>query len=254
MAEMRMEQVWFGYRTEPVLKDISFSLEPGRFYGIVGPNGAGKSTILKLLDRFLLPKKGAVYLDGQNLTAYNLRDLARKIALVPQSSPDLSFTVEEVVLLARTAYTFRWQQPSGEDLELAREAMALTEVDHLANRPVAELSGGERQRVALARVFAQDTEILLLDEPTTYLDLGHQIDTCRLLQGKAREGRTCVGVFHDLNLVANYCDYVFVLAKGELVAEGEPNAVFTSGLVEEVYRTSVHTLTHPQTGRPVIVP
>lgn len=254
MARIRLEEVSFAYGAAPVVKNISLNLERGRFYGIVGPNGAGKSTVLKLLDRFLAPQKGKIVLDGRELSTYNLQELARLIALVPQNSPQFSFTVEEVVLLARTPYSFRWQRPSSEDQQIVKACMVQTEVDHLAHRPMGELSGGERQRVSLARVLAQGTEILLLDEPTTYLDLGHQVDTCKLLQTKAREGSTCVGVFHDLNLVSNYCDYVFVLADGQLVEEGEPELVFTPELIERVYKTDVLTVKHPKTGRPIIVP
>lgn len=254
MAKMRLEEVTFAYGSTPVVRKISLALNPGTFYGIVGPNGAGKSTVLKLLDRFLTPLKGTVFLEGRDLNNYSLQELARRIALVPQSSPDFSFTVEDVVLLARTPYSFRWQQPSAEDREIVAASMALTEVQHLAHRPVGQLSGGERQRVSLARVFAQNTDILLLDEPTTYLDLEHQIRTCKLLQAKAREGRTCVGVFHDLNLVSNYCDYVFVLTGGLLVEQGEPEHVFTPGLIEEIYNIGVVAVKHPRTGRPIIAP
>ncbi len=254
MAKMLLKEVTFAYGAVPVVRRISLALNSGVFYGIVGPNGAGKSTVLKLLDRFLVPSAGTILLDGRDLNSYSLQQLARRIALIPQSSPDFSFTVGEVVLLARTPYSFRWQVPSAEDREIAEASMALTEIQHLAHRPVGELSGGERQRVNLARVFAQNTGILLLDEPTTYLDLEHQIRICKLLQAQARDGKTCVGVFHDLNLVSNYCDYVFVLADGQLMAEGEPEQVFTPQLIEKIYNIDVVAVKHPQTGRPIIVP
>lgn len=254
MAKMRLEDVTFAYGALPVVRQISLALNSGVFYGIVGPNGAGKSTILKLLDRFVIPQQGTIFLDERDLNSYSLQELARRIALIPQNSPDFSFTVEEVVLLARTPHSFRWQPPSAEDREIAAASMALTEVQHLAGRHVGELSGGERQRVNLARVFAQGTDILLLDEPTTFLDLEHQIRISKLLWAKAREGKTCVGVFHDLNLVSNYCDYVFVLAAGELMAEGEPEKVFTPQLIKKIYNVGVVAVKHPHTGRPIIVP
>lgn len=254
MARMRLENVDFAYGSVTAVGDVSFDLQAGKFYGIVGPNGAGKSTLLKLLNRFLTPDRGSVFLEGRNLKEYTLRELAQKVALIPQTEPALAFTVEEMVLLARTPYSFRWQKPSPLDLKIAAASMKATEVEHLARRLAGELSGGERQRVSLARVFAQDTDLLLLDEPTAYLDLEHQIKVSRLLKGKAEQGKTCVGVFHDLNLVSRYCDYVFVLAQGSLIRAGEPGEVLTPELIRSIYNVPVVSLQHPQTGRPVLIP
>ncbi len=252
--KLRLEGVTYSYDRDPVLQDLSLRIQPGLFYGVVGPNGAGKSTLLKLLDSYLKPHEGAIFLNDRPLSSYSLRELAREIAMVPQHSHYFPFTVEEMVLLGRTPFYTRLGKPRPKDVEIARSAMKVTEVEHLSHRLVSDLSGGERQRVTLARAFAQHTEILLLDEPTTHLDLEHQTNTCRLLQARSSGGVTCIAVLHDLNLVAAFCDYVFVLNQGILVTEGAPADVFTPELIEKVFRVSVPKLSHPVTGRPVIVP
>ena len=152
---------------------------------MVGPNGAGKSTLLKLLDGYIRPQRGTVYLNGKDLRTYALAELAREIALIPQTSFYFPFTVEEMVLLGRTPFYSRLGAPSEEDRRIARASMEVTGIAHLASRLVSDLSGGERQRVTIARAFAQETKVLLLDEPTTHLDLEHQINTCRLLKEKS---------------------------------------------------------------------
>ncbi len=252
--KIRLEGVTYSYGKDPVVNNLCLGLQPSSFYGVVGPNGAGKSTLLKLLDSYLVPQQGTIYLNGRPLKSYNLRELAKEIALIPQHSHYFPFSVEEMVLLGRTPFYTRMGEPNSEDLQIAREAMKVTGVDHLAARLVSDLSGGERQRVTLARAFAQSTEILLLDEPTTHLDLEHQINTCELLQKKAQEGLTAVAVLHDLNLVAAFCDYVFVLDQGTIVKEGIPQDVFTPELLKQVFKVSVPSIYHPETGRPVIVP
>lgn len=254
MAKMRLEGVGYSYGLEPVLENISLSLKPGLFYGIVGPNGAGKSTLLKLLDRYLHPQTGTIFLNDRNLESWGLEKLAKEIALIPQTSHYFAFTVQEVVLLGRTPFYARLGVPGTKDYQIVEECMRVTEVEHLARRLVSDLSGGERQRVTLARAFAQQTEILLLDEPTTHLDLEHQIKTCQLLKDKTKQGVTSVAVLHDLNLVANYCDYVFVLVQGRLAGEGIPQAVFTPALIKQVFNVTIPSLYHPVTGRPIIVP
>ncbi|MDI9422934.1 MAG: ABC transporter ATP-binding protein [Bacillota bacterium] len=254
VEKIRLDGVTYAYGKTPVLQELSLGLQPSKFYGVVGPNGAGKSTLLKLMDGYLDPQQGVITLNDRPLQSYSLRELAQEVALIPQHSHYFPFTVEEMVLLGRTPFYTRLGQPSAKDVQLAQEAMQVTEVAHLAGRLVSDLSGGERQRVTLARAFAQHTKVLLLDEPTTHLDLEHQINTCQLLQKRAQEGVTCLAVLHDLNLVANFCDYVFVLGGGSLVKEGPPTDVFTPELIQKVFHVSVPSLLHPVTGRPVIVP
>ncbi|NLM40853.1 MAG: heme ABC transporter ATP-binding protein [Firmicutes bacterium] len=254
MAKVRVDRVSYAYDAEPVLDDVSLSLQPGRFYAVVGPNGAGKSTLLKLLDGYIQPQKGAVYLNDKDLRSYSVAELAREIALIPQSSYYFPFTVEEMVLLGRSPFYSRLGTPSEQDRRIAQASMEVTGIAHLAKRLVSELSGGERQRVTIARAFAQQTEVLLLDEPTTHLDLEHQINTCQLLKERSREGVTVVAVLHDLNLAASFCDYIFVLDAGRLREEGPPGEVFTPELIAQVFKVTVPSLRHPVTGRPIITP
>ncbi|NLJ74726.1 MAG: ABC transporter ATP-binding protein [Firmicutes bacterium] len=254
MAEIRFDKVSFSYGDQPVLDDITFHLVPGTFYGIVGPNGAGKSTLLKLMDRFLLPEKGSIYLDNRPLSQYSLKELARNIALIPQTPEYYPFTAREVVMLGRFPFGHRFQSPSSEDQRIVEQAMMSAGVLELADRPVSQLSGGERQRVTLARAIAQRTNVLLLDEPTNHLDIEHQILICQLLREKSHQGALCIGVLHDLNLVSAFCDVVLVLSRGRLVKRGTPSEVFTPKLIEDVYGIRVPKLTHPETGRPIIVP
>lgn len=254
MDKMRLENVSYGYTEKQVLKNVSLGLESGGFFGIVGPNGAGKSTLLKLLDGFIQPQEGTVYLNGQDLRSFSLAALAREVALIPQTSYYFPFTVEEMVLLGRTPYYSRLGSPSVRDRKVAWASMEITGIAHLAHRVVSDLSGGERQRVTIARALAQEAQVLLLDEPTTHLDLEHQINICRLLKAKSEEGLTVVAVLHDLNLAASFCHHVFVLANGHLVVEGSPEKVFTPELIAQVFKVTVPSLSHPLTGRPIIVP
>lgn len=254
MDKIRLEGVTYAYGEEPVVRDLNLTLRPGLFYGVVGPNGAGKSTLLKLIDAYLVPQQGRILLNGRDLRSYSLRELAQEIALIPQHSYYFPFTVEEMVLLGRTPFSSRLGSPSEGDREIARASMETAGVQHLAKRLVSELSGGERQRVTLARAFAQQTEVLLLDEPTTHLDLEHQIKTCTLLKERSRQGVTVLAVLHDLNLVASFCHHVFVMSGGRLVKEGPPGKVFTPELIKDVFKVDVPSLQHPETGRPIIVP
>ena len=254
MAKLHLAEVTYAYSEEPVVRALTLSLESGRFYGVVGPNGAGKSTLLKLMDGYIRPQQGVVYLNGRDLRSYSLAQLAREIALIPQTSYYFPFTVEEMVLLGRTPFYSRWGAPSARDRRIAQASMEITGVAQLAGRLVSDLSGGERQRVTLARAFAQETKVLLLDEPTNHLDLEHQISTCRLRKERSRQGVTVVAVLHDLNLAASFCDHIFVLDQGRLVQEGQPGEVFTPELIAQVFRVEVPTLRHPLTGRPIIAP
>ncbi|HHU62274.1 MAG TPA: ABC transporter ATP-binding protein [Natronincola sp.] len=254
MSKMRLDEVSFSYGKHLALKDVSLRIKEGVFYGILGPNGAGKSTLLKLLYRYLKPSKGEVYLDERNINTYNLSTVAQKISLIPQNSFYFPSTVKEMVLLGRSPFYGRFEKPQEKDLEIVRLSMEKTGIEHLANRLVSELSGGERQRVTIARALAQQTEILLVDEPTTHLDLEHQIRISKLLLEKARAGFTSIAVLHDLNLAANYCDYIFIINDGLLVKEGIPEKVLTPSVISEIYHISIPELFHPKTGRPIISP
>ncbi|WP_201000394.1 heme ABC transporter ATP-binding protein [Paenibacillus glycanilyticus] len=238
-----------------VLENLSFTLEPGRIHGIIGPNGVGKSTLLQLLSGVTKPSSGDVSLSGVNLSNFSRKALARRLAVLQQGGlPPAGFTVRQVVEMGRFPYQ-NWFGDEREDhsalIDYTLESMGLTP---LSNRPLDQLSGGERQRVALAKVMVQEPEIILLDEPTTYLDIGYQVqllDTVRKWQQE--RNLTVVAVLHDLNLASLYCDRILVLHKGGVAAMGAPAEVLSVDLIREVYQTEATIVKHPLTGTPQIL-
>ncbi len=211
---VRLNEVTFAYRPDlPVLEGISLAVETGVFLAVIGPNGAGKSTLIRLLAGLLRPQSGTISIEGADIRSYSRRELAAKVALVQQEFvPAFGFSVRETVLMARTPYFSQLGFEDREDRRMVADALAMTDTATFASRPLADLSGGERQRVFIARALAQDTPILLLDEPTSFLDLKHQVATYDLLKSVQRErGRTIVAITHDINLAAQYCDQALLL-------------------------------------------
>jgi len=216
-APLHIENVTFAYEAAPpVLENVSLKVEAGAFLAVVGPNGVGKSTLLDLLSGRIAPVSGDIRIDAVSIRSYRPRELARKVAVVRQEFvPAFGFSVAETVMMARTPHFSQVGFESQADRQLVDEALELTDTTAFASRPLAQLSGGERQRVFIARALAQDTPILLLDEPTSFLDLKHQVGIYDLLKSVQREkGRTIVAVTHDVNLAAQYCDQVLLLAPG----------------------------------------
>ena len=213
-ASVQVQNVSFAYRRgHPVLKDISFAVAAGEFLAIVGPNGAGKSTLINLIAGSLLPPSGTILAEGIDIRSCRARQLARKIAVVRQGSvPAFGFSVAETVLMARTAYYSPLGFESETDRQCVAEALEMTATAEFASRPLASLSGGERQRVFIARALAQDTPILLMDEPTTFLDLKHQVGVYDLLKTvQISKSRTIITITQDVNLAAQYCDQTLLL-------------------------------------------
>jgi iron complex transport system ATP-binding protein len=244
-----LEGLSFSYAQTPVLTDLSLELRPAEFTAVVGPNGAGKSTLMSVLAGLLGDYGGSCRFDGREIRGWQKRELARRVAFVPQSLRlEFPFTAEQVVYMGRTPYCHGLFE-SPEDRDAVRRAMELTDSTPFAARPFRELSGGERQRVALASALAQEPEALLLDEPTTFLDLKHQIHLYRLLRDLAREGRMVIAITHDLNLAAAYSDRVIVIADGRIAADGSPQNVVTEALVSKVFDAPV-TLREGAGGRP----
>jgi iron complex transport system ATP-binding protein len=225
-------------------------------YGLLGPNGSGKSTVVRLLSGVLVPQRGRVCLAGQPLTTLRREALAQRIAVVPQETRiDVPFSVFEIVLMGRTPHHERFGFESKADIALAHRAMELTDVKGLAHRAIHELSGGERQRVILARALAQTPQLLLLDEPTAFLDIKHQVEVCDLVRHLSRqEGLTVVSILHDLNLAALYCDRLALLKQGRVFASGAPSAVLTRANIQAVYETAVSIGMNPLTGTVQILP
>jgi iron complex transport system ATP-binding protein len=251
---LELASVSAGYAGAPVVRSVDLVVRPGEVVGLVGPNGSGKTTLIRVASRALRPSAGRVRVRGDDLYAMGARTAARLVAVVPQDVvPAFSFTALEVVLMGRAPYLSRWGGGGPGDWARARAAMAATQVQHLADRPVDELSGGERRRVILAQALAQDTPVLLLDEPTTHLDVRHVLDLLGIVRGLAtRDRRAVLAIHHDLNLAAATCDRLVVLHRGRVTAEGSPRAVVTPTLLREVYGVEAEVDVDRLTGRPAI--
>ncbi|MGZ8605485.1 MAG: ABC transporter ATP-binding protein [Actinomycetota bacterium] len=251
---LALRNVSAAYGAAPVVHDVELEVRSGEVVGLVGPNGSGKTTLVRVASRALRPSAGRVELGGRDLAGMNAREVARLVAVVPQDlTPAFSFTALELVLMGRTPYLSRWGGGGQEDWARARAAMAATQVQHLADRPVEELSGGERRRVVLAQALAQDAPVLLLDEPTTHLDVRHVLDLLGVVRGLAsREGTAVVGILHDLNLAAASCNRLVALHRGRIVADGTPSEVVTPALLREVYGVEADVVTDELTGRPAV--
>jgi iron complex transport system ATP-binding protein len=243
---LSVENLSFHYPDVPVLRDITFDLPSGDFLSLLGPNGSGKSTLLRLLDRILLPQSGTITLDGRPLNEFSRRELARRIAYVPQDTLWVfPYTVLEVVLMGRSPYVGRSGFENEQDLEIARDMMRLTDISHLADKLITGISGGERQRVLIARALSQQPRILLLDEPNAHLDISHQIEIFQILREQNEQRNlTIVSVSHDLNLAAAFSRRTLLLADtgnegASVFAIGQPKDVLTRANIEQVYQTPV---------------
>lgn len=236
-----------------VLRSVSLAVAAGEVVAVVGPNGAGKSTMIGLLAGDLAPAEGSVSLCGRPLSRWRTADLALRRAVLPQQTTvAFPFTVAQVVAMGRAPWAAT--ALAADDEAAVAEAMVATDVTRFATRTFATLSGGERARVALARVLAQRTQLLLLDEPTAALDLRHQDLVLRVAGARARAGGAVLAVLHDLNLAATHADRVAVIADGRLVACGKPAEVISAGLLSEVYEREIEVMAHPRTGAPVVLP
>lgn len=247
------QELSFAYSRTRVLDRISLDIDAGEFVSLVGPNGAGKSTLLRLLVGLLDGYDGSIRFQGRPLAEYDPRKLARKIAFVPQETHVVfPFTAAEMIRMGRHAHRRSCLFDSPEDSRATREAMARTGTSDLANRLFNQLSGGERQRVVLASALVQEPEVLLLDEPTVYLDLKHQLDFYELLANLNRNGLTVVAITHDLNLAARYAGRMIALRNGRIAKDGTPRQVITPKMLEEVFEVQAEILNRPEGGAYVI--
>jgi iron complex transport system ATP-binding protein len=243
------------YGRTRILQQINLRLGKGEFVGLIGPNGSGKTTLLRSIGRTLKPRGGSIYIAGQDIYRLSRRKIAQKVATVPQESPiTFAFTVFEIVLMGRTPHLKRFQIENYRDLEIVRKAMKDAKVEHLSQRLVTELSGGEKQKVIIAQALAQQPELLLLDEPTTHLDIYHQIEILDLIKSLSQKGLAVIAVFHDLNLAAQYCDYLVLLSKGRIVVLGTPSEVLTHENIKRVFGVDVVVDTHHITGNLIVSP
>jgi iron complex transport system ATP-binding protein len=239
----------------PIIHQLTLTLIPGQITALVGANGCGKSTLLRGLSRLIKPSRGAVYLDGYDIHSLRAKDLARRLGILPQSptAPE-GLTVHELVAQGRYPHQNWFQQWSASDERIVAQALEQTNLTLFADRPVDTLSGGQRQRAWIAMALAQQTEVLLLDEPTTYLDLAHQIDVLDLLAELNEQGRTIVMVLHDLNQAARYADTIVALRGGQIVAQGTPDQVITPENILQVFGLDADVIIDPVTGTPLCVP
>ncbi|MGY1673205.1 ABC transporter ATP-binding protein [Geodermatophilus sp. SYSU D00710] len=255
-VRLAAEDLRLAYDDRVVVDGLDLTLTDGSFTAIVGPNGCGKSTLLRALGRLLRPAAGRVLLDGRSIARTPTREVARVLGLLPQTPvAPAGLTVADLVARGRHPHQSWLQQWSREDEAVVAEALAWTDMADLGDRPVDELSGGQRQRAWISMALAQQTDLLLLDEPTTYLDLSHQIDVLELVSRlHAERGRTVVVVLHDLNLAARYAQRLVTMRDGVLIASGTPHEVLTEQLLADVFDLEARVVPDPVAGTPMVVP
>ena len=253
---LRGEQLTLAYGKKTIAEDLNVTIPDGHFTAIIGPNGCGKSTLLRTLSRLMTPTQGHVFLDGEHIQHYASKEVARRIGLLAQNATTPGdITVQELVARGRYPHQplfTRWRE---EDERAVVKAMQATGVTNLASQSVDTLSGGQRQRVWIAMVLAQETAIMLLDEPTTWLDISHQIDLLELLSELNRkQGYTLAAVLHDLNQACRYATHLIALKEGKIVAEGAPGKIVSAELIEQVYGLKCMIIEDPVAGTPLVVP
>lgn len=253
---VKVDNLRYSYGDRQVLKNICASFKPGMVCGLLGPNGSGKTTLLKNIASILKPKKNAVYIDSKDVTKMTPPEIAKEMALVPQSTYiDFDFTVEDIVMMGRTPHIRRFSNESSEDKEIVQWALETSRIIHLKDRSIKAISGGELQRVVIARALAQKTQIILLDEPVSQLDIHHQLSIMETIAKLSHEQKlTIVTVLHDLNLAAEYCDIIYLLKEGSIVSGGFPKDVLTYDMIENVYDIICLVYENPVSKKPHIIP
>ncbi|CAM3648606.1 MULTISPECIES: Fe(3+) dicitrate ABC transporter ATP-binding protein FecE [Yersinia] len=252
--QLSIENLRAGYGKNTILSDLSLTLPAGKITALLGPNGCGKSTLLKCFSRLLTPSSGSIWLDNYPISALSSRELARQLALLPQQhvAPE-GIRVCELVGYGRSPWLNLWGRLSADDKRKVEQAMRDTQIADLADKLVSELSGGQRQRAFLAMVLAQQTPLLLLDEPTTYLDINHQVELMALLRRQNQQGKTLVAVLHDLNQASRYCDNLVMMRQGKVIVQGTPEEVMTPELLAETFQIDAQIHREPISGRPMCI-
>lgn len=250
-APLQLQHVSYTTGGHDLVSDVSLDVAPGEMVGLVGPNGAGKSTLLRIAYRALAPSAGRVLLDGTDVTRLSRRVLARRLAAVPQEYPaEFELTARDVAAMGRAPHQRRLGGDRRGDERIVLTSLELLGMAEFVHRPFAQLSGGEKQRVLLARALAQEPELLVLDEPTNHLDMRHQFDVLALVR---RMGMTVVAALHDLNLAARFCQRLYMLDAGRVVATGPPGDVLTAPLLSRVYKVQADVNIHPRSGTPAVM-
>ncbi|MEI7073189.1 Fe(3+) dicitrate ABC transporter ATP-binding protein FecE [Pectobacterium versatile] len=252
--ELTTQNLTAGYGDKRILDGLSLSLPAGKITALLGPNGCGKSTLLKCFAKLLTPESGTIQLNGKSLSTFSARQLSRHLALLPQQhlTPE-GITVRDMVAYGRSPWLSLWGRLSPDDRQRVQLAMEKTHIVDLADKRLTDLSGGQRQRAFLAMLLAQDTPVVLLDEPTTYLDINHQVELMKLLRELNQAGKTVVTVLHDLNQASRYCDHLVMLADGRVMAEGSPHEVMKPELLQRVFSIDAEIHAEPVSGQPMCV-
>lgn len=256
MTAVSIRNLSFSYGDHPVLKHIEITLEKGLFYSIIGPNGSGKTTLLKNLQKIIRPDSSCIYLNGEDIRSVSIRDVSKRIATVPQETHmDFDFTVLDMVLMGRAPYLKRFETEGVNDLERAKTAMEITDTWKLKDKSIRHLSGGELQRAIVSRAMVQDTDILLLDEPVSHLDMHHQISILRTVAGFCRsKGITVLAVLHDINLASEFSDSLILMNQGEIVQVGSPDLVVNEKSMKSLFDMECMIISNPLSGRPHVIP
>ncbi|MBC8062917.1 MAG: ABC transporter ATP-binding protein [Clostridiaceae bacterium] len=252
---IEIKNLSFSY-DEKVLNNININIEKGKFYTILGPNGSGKTTLLRLISKALNVNKKEIYIEKMDIYSMNFKQLAKKVAVVPQNTEvEFDFSVEDIVLMGRTPHISRFSSEGEKDFHLASVAMEITNTLKFKDKKINELSGGERQRVIVARAICQDTEIILLDEPISHLDIHHQIEIMNEIKSlNENKNITIVAVLHDLNLAAAYSDHMILMDKGRVHSYGRPEEILNEETIKEVYGLQVYITKNPKTNKTFIMP
>lgn len=248
--KLEVENVVWGVDGRKILRGVSLEVGPGEVVGLIGPNGSGKTSLLRCVYKVLRPHAGLVSLGEEDVLRMGARRMARQTAVVPQETPgEFDFTAREIVAMGRSPHQGLFQRETPEDREIVEDSLTRTAMLPFAERQYRTLSGGEKQKTLVARALAQQTKLLVLDEPTTHLDVGHQLEVLELIKN-LRVSTLCA--LHDLNLAALFCDSLYVLSEGEVLASGSPQEVLTPRLIREVYGVASEVSVHPATGKPHI--
>lgn len=256
MYTLNIKDIEFGYNKKAIIEDISFNIKKGEFISIIGPNGSGKTTLLKTLNNIYRPRKGSIYLYGKDINSYKKRDIAKMISLVPQESNiEYEFTVKDIVSMGRYPYKGRFEKENIEDKEIIQNALDLTNTFDIKDRLITEISGGEKQRVMIAKALSQDSSIILLDEPTSSLDINNQIEVLNLLRDLNETKKTTVIIIlHDINLAGRYSDTIIFLNNGKIISKGTPEEVITEENIKKAYDMDIYLEINKFTNSPYLIP
>ncbi len=254
-ASALINNLTWGYNGKDILNSIDLKIEKGTFNGIVGPNGAGKTTLLKLLLKLLPCERGRIYIQTEDIVNFSRKELARKMSYVPQTpNMNLGFSVEQIVSMGRNPHLGVFEQESDSDRTIIRQVMEETQIYHLRENDISRISGGELQRVIIARALAQEPDILALDEPTSHLDINHQIRILSLIRSlSTKKEITVIAILHDFNHALEYCDNLFLMNDGKIESYGNPEEVITPGVMKKIYDLEVKIEQNPFTGKPYMV-